>query len=539
MHPFYARFLTEKMRYWLGKCVKRWQNFWTVRKNYARGQGMTEKNRILLEKIPPWLALSPYAVALCALLLTVSVVFYSLHNSKRESDSTTQLMLEKGEALLWAVQGALQARRSGQWLGKDLQDLLEQIGSQNNIRYLGLMDNCEVKEQNLMIGSSPKNSSLKSSSPNGDATGLDAEVLQSLKPGPEAQYSVQSGNAESGPLFIVYKSLVLDYTMPGRKHRHGRRGMGMHGGENAPEPPANLALVVAYDLAPLEEAQATDRRHSVIMVCILIFLGLVGLLFLYFVRLYHLSRKRVEEANSLLLRQERLAALGTVAAGVAHEVRNPLSSISGAARIIQEAHPPHSEEHSLAKLIGQEVRRLDKVVGDLLDVSRQDRLHVRSFALRECLDKARTMLHPEMARQGIVFHAEAVPADLCLCADFDRLLQVLLNLFLNALQAMPQGGTLTCTARPARTPARTPARKDKTAHSLVLEVTDNGSGMTPEMQENVFSPYVTDKAQGTGLGLSIVHKIVQAHGGSISVRSTVGVGTSFSLTLPLQQEECL
>lgn len=487
---------------------------------------MTEKNRILLEKIPPWLALSPYAVALCALLLTVSVVVYALHNNKRESDSTTQLMREKGEALLWAVQGALQARRGGQWQGKDLQDLLEQIGSQNNIRYLGLMDNCEVKEQNLMIGSS-QSSSLQ----NGDTSSLDAAMLQGLQPGPEAQYIIQQGTAKGGPLFIVYKSLTLDYSMPGRKHRHGRRGMGMHGGTSVAEAPENLALVVAYDLAPLEEAQATDRRHSAIMVCILVFLGLVGLLFLYFVRLYHLSRKRVEEANSLLLRQERLAALGTVAAGVAHEVRNPLSSISGAARIIQEAHPPESEEHSLAKLIGQEVKRLDKVVGDLLDVSRQDTLHVRSFALHECLDKARTMLHPELTRQGVVFNAEAVPADLRLCADFDRLLQVLLNLFLNALQAMPQGGQLTCTARPVYT--------DKAAPKLELEVTDNGSGMNPEMQENIFSPYVTGKAQGTGLGLSIVHKIVQAHGGSISVRSTLGVGTTFSLTLPLQQEACL
>lgn len=492
---------------------------------------MASQKQLLLEKIPPWLAFSPYAVAVCALVLTACVVVYSLHNVKRESDVTTQLMLEKGEALLLAVQGVLQSRRNGQWLSKELQELLEDVGAQNTVRYLGLMDNCGVQEQSLIAGSSL----------NREIPPLDMKKLQELPPGSETRYYIQPKTADSGALFVVYKSVRLDYFERGRKHGHG--GRGMHGGGqsqgmgqgmrrsagNAAATSADQApeavLAVAYDLTPLEEAQATDRRHSAIMIFILVFLGLVGLLFLYFVRLHTLSRKRVEEANTLLLRQERLAALGTMAAGVAHEVRNPLSSISGAARIIQEAHPTDSEEHSLAQLIGQEVRRLDKVVGDLLDVARQDTLQVQPFALHTCVDKARTMLHAEMEQQKVQFSSTIIPSDLQIRADYDRLLQVWLNLFLNALQAMPQGGQLRFTAR------REGAAGDK-ASTVVMQVIDSGCGMPAEALEHIFSPYFTGKAQGTGLGLSIVHKIVQAHGGTISVRSTVGAGTEFCLVLP-------
>lgn len=499
---------------------------------------MASQKHILLEKIPPWLAFSPYVVAVCALVLTACVVVYSLHNVKRESDVTTQLMLEKGEALLLAVQGVLQSRRSGQWLSKELQELLEEVGAQNTVRYLGLMDNCGMQEQSLIAGSSL----------NREIPPLDMKKLQELQPSSETRYYIQQksvGNDDSGKsaaLFVVYKSVRLDYLDRGRRHGHSGRGMhsgGQRGSASgmgqgmrraagaAADQVPEAVLAVAYDLTPLEDAQATDRRHSAIMIIILVFLGLVGLLFLYFVRLHTRSRKRVEEANTLLLRQERLAALGTMAAGVAHEVRNPLSSISGAARIIQEAHPADSEEHTLAQLIGQEVRRLDKVVGDLLDVARQDTLQLQAFTLHSCVDKARTMLHAEMEQQKVQFTSAIIPPDLQICADYDRLLQVWLNLFLNALQAMPQGGQLRFTARRERAGAGTGG-----ASAVVIQVTDSGCGMPAEALEHIFSPYFTGKAQGTGLGLSIVHKIVQAHGGTISVHSTVGSGTDFCLVFP-------
>lgn len=502
---------------------------------------MASQKHVLLEKIPPWLALSPYAVAVCALALTACVVMYSLHNSKRESDVTTQLMLEKGEALLLAVQGVLQTRRSGQWLNKELQDLLEEVGAQNTVRYLGLVDTCGMQGQSLIAGSSL----------NREIPPLDMEKLQDVQPDSETRYYIQQKSADNtasgqgGALFVVYKSVRLDYLERGRKHGHGGRGMhsGRQGGSAsmtmgqglrksseaaiAGDQVPEAVLAVAYDLTPLEQAQATDRRHSAIMISILIFLGLVGLLFLYFVRLHTRSRKRVEEANSLLLRQERLAALGTMAAGVAHEVRNPLSSISGAARIIQEAHPTDSEEYNLAQLIGQEVRRLDKVVGDLLDVARQDTLQLRCFALHSCVDKARAMLQSEMEQQNVQFSSTVIPPDLQICADYDRLLQVWLNLFLNALQAMPQGGQLSFIARRESAPA---GRGGGSA--VVVQVKDSGCGMAAEALENIFSPYFTSKAQGTGLGLSIVHKIVQAHGGTISACSTLGAGTDFCLVFP-------
>lgn len=502
---------------------------------------MAQKNTLLLKKMPTWLALSPYGMGVCALVLTACVVMYSLHSGQKERDATVRLMQEKGEALLFAVQGSLQARRNGQWLGGELQDLLERVGAQKNILYLGILDDCNLRDQNPMMAAQSLNSFIAANdSAKGLAsteeltTFLNSDLVKKLNPTREPQYSIQK-TPSGASIFLVYKTVAIDYDSHGRKHRHGRgRGMGgmrgwgaMGANDGAAAGNGEQVLMVAYDMAPVEEAAAADQRHNAIMVAILVFLGLVGLLSLYFVRQYHISRSRVAEANALLLRQERLAALGTMAAGVAHEVRNPLSSISGAARIIQEAHPEGSEENVLAQLIGQEVTRLDKVVGDLLDVSRQDSVQIGKISLEACVLKARYMLEADMEAQQVHFSMDIVPQNLIVYLDQDRMSQVLLNLFLNALQAMPQGGQLKVAAR-----LQAGEERGGLGPMLVIHVADTGVGISPDKLDKIFSPYFTSKAQGTGLGLSIVHKIVEAHGGRISVQSRLGEGTDFCIQLP-------
>ncbi len=227
----------------------------------------------------------------------------------------------------------------------------------------------------------------------------------------------------------------------------------------------------------------------------------------------------IRRLQSELRRRDRLVALGNMAAGIAHEVRNPLSAIKGLARFFMEASPRESEESRMAGIMTQEVLRLDKVVGDLLDFARPDALNLSDVPLDEVVERARGMIGPDMEARGVRFEGDLPKPPLIVRLDRDRMTQVLLNLFLNAVQAMPDGGMLRVRGRAE-------------GSELLLEVADTGCGIAPERLADIFSPYFTTKASGTGLGLSIVHKIVEAHEGTIEAASTPGEGTVFLLRFP-------
>lgn len=223
----------------------------------------------------------------------------------------------------------------------------------------------------------------------------------------------------------------------------------------------------------------------------------------------------IRKLQTELRRRDRLVALGNMAAGIAHEVRNPLSAIKGLARFFQESNPDGSDEAKIARIMTQEVMRLDKVVGDLLDFARPDTLNQIRVPLDEILDRAHRMVQQDMDARNMHFVLDIpTPAPLA-WFDPDRMTQVLLNLFLNALQAMSDGGTLTVHAH-------------EDNRDLILRITDTGCGIPPEKVQDIFSPYFTTKASGTGLGLSIVHKIVEAHDGDIEVQTSPH-GTTFVL----------
>ena len=184
-----------------------------------------------------------------------------------------------------------------------------------------------------------------------------------------------------------------------------------------------------------------------------------------------------------------------------------------------EASPEGSDESRMADIMTREVLRLDKVVGDLLDFARPDVLNLTDVRLNELVERARDMVRSDMDARKIRFEAELPEPPLSVRLDRDRMTQVLLNLFLNAVQAMPDGGRLMVRARMEGT-------------ELALDVADTGCGIAPERLADIFSPYFTTKASGTGLGLSIVHKSVEAHDGTIEVASTPGEGTVFKLRFP-------
>lgn len=222
--------------------------------------------------------------------------------------------------------------------------------------------------------------------------------------------------------------------------------------------------------------------------------------------------------------QQRLAALGAMAAGLAHEIRNPLAGIKGAAQFLQSG-PADGPDSDMLSVIVDETDRLDKVVRQFLAYARPDQLRLSSDHVNALAAHVMALVRAQGDTDGIVLVEELAPDLPATRMDRDRLTQVLLNLVRNALQAMPTGGRLTL---------RTGKRNGSV---LEIAVIDTGTGIAADVKNRLFDPFFTTKRDGTGLGLAICERIVRAHGGSIEVVSQPGRGSTFAVRLPVTAPE--
>jgi two-component system sensor histidine kinase HydH len=217
----------------------------------------------------------------------------------------------------------------------------------------------------------------------------------------------------------------------------------------------------------------------------------------------------------------RLASLGRLAAGIAHEIRNPLSSIKGFATYFKERYKDNQDDRNTAEVMIKEVDRLNRVISQLLDFARPLALQKKRVPIQAMVQHSLKMIERQAASGGVAIRADLAASLGEIDVDFDKVTQVLLNLYLNALEAMDQGGTLSVSCS-----------EDAGNQGVKISVTDTGSGINKQNLEHIFDPYFTTKQTGTGLGLAIVHKIIEAHGGEVRVDSKVGRGTTVTLFLP-------
>lgn len=237
--------------------------------------------------------------------------------------------------------------------------------------------------------------------------------------------------------------------------------------------------------------------------------------------------KSLKEREAQLLRAERLAAVGRVSAQVAHEIRNPLSSIGLNVEMLtdqlastQFKTPEDAKEaRDLLASVTREVDRLTEITEDYLRLARLPAPVKRPEDLGRLVEEVLGFSHEELERAGLAVTLEIAPEPLPISADEGQLRQVFLNLVRNAREAMASGGKLLVRTRAA-------------GPMVEVEFTDTGSGMTGEVKEKLFEPFFTTKQGGTGLGLSLSRQIVEAHGGRIDVESEVGLGTTFRLGFP-------
>ncbi|RLB40913.1 MAG: histidine kinase [Deltaproteobacteria bacterium] len=568
--------------------------------------------------VPPWIILG--AVGVMAVLFT----FMTLDNIHREKENTTQLLLEKGAALIRAFEAGTRTGMMGMMMGprwgtRQLQRLLTETAKQPDVVYLAVTD-----DRGRIVAHSD------------DSLVGGRHAPGPGEPGPGSAPAWRRVTLQNGAqVFEVYRTFTP--LAPGFHDR----GHGMMRGRGWCEdrPQQKRWIFVGLDMETVEKARLEDLRHTVVMALILLLIGFAGIFSLFVAHAYRSARSslsrarafsdklvehmpvgllaldpegRVSLANraaeeilgrkatdlmgkglhetlpqpcpgvldrldrgeavveeemdcslggdrparlevvatrlrdedgralaTLLMvrdltqiqrlkeevaRSQRLAAIGSLAAGVAHEIRNPLSSIKGFATYFRDRHHDVPEERNMAEIMIQEVERLNRVIGQLLEFARPIRLERRPTDITALVRHTLKLMAPDARKKGVRIVEDPGPTSGRVAVDPDRLQQVLLNLYLNAIEAMEKGGVLTV--------SWTTRGEDE----VEIVVSDTGSGIPRENLSRIFDPYFTSKAAGTGLGLAIVQKVVESHGGRIEVQSRPGEGTRITLLLPSGHE---
>jgi len=231
----------------------------------------------------------------------------------------------------------------------------------------------------------------------------------------------------------------------------------------------------------------------------------------------------IKDLNEEVARHKRLAALGKLSAGIAHEIRNPLSSIRGLAQFVYNSFSKTDERKEDLNTIIQEVDRLNKLVVQVLDFAKLKKPSLTRFSLNDLIRKIAELFKLEIKDKQVKFSLELSPDISQIQADEDQVKQILMNVIINAIQAIPKKGEIKIKTEKA-------LLKGESAVKLIIK--DSGVGITEKDFNQIFDPFFSTKDQGSGLGLSIVYKLIEAHQGEIKVESKEGKGTKFIIFLP-------
>ena len=236
-----------------------------------------------------------------------------------------------------------------------------------------------------------------------------------------------------------------------------------------------------------------------------------------------LANRQLKEAEAAMRRSERLAALGQLSAGLAHELRNPLGTMKTSAEMLaKQVEPGNEVAREMADFISSEVDRTNSLVTRFLDFARPLALRLEKSDLADVIDHAVTGIEKHSPPLNVAVYKNYSPDIPPFLFDGQLMERVIYNLLLNAAQASPPGGSITVKTR-------------QIGDTVEIAVIDRGSGIDPKHMENIFNPFFTTKSSGVGLGLAIVSKIVDEHGGKVSVESESGAGSVFRIYLPFRE----
>jgi signal transduction histidine kinase len=245
----------------------------------------------------------------------------------------------------------------------------------------------------------------------------------------------------------------------------------------------------------------------------LVVIAILSMWFLYRNQKRHLNK--MQEMERQLHQAERLSAMGRLAAGVAHEIRNPLNAISMASQRLER-----DNIDRLTAVIRGEIRRLNRIIEDFISFAKTRKMEFSHHDIMDLLQELVLLTEEELESEGVMIKILRNDSPLMISMDFDKLKQAIFNILRNAMESISNGGSIELSAEP------------KGKNWISIKISDTGSGLTPEEIEKIFNPDYTTKDKGLGLGLTLAHEIIKGHGGDIQVRSQPGQGTTFEILLP-------
>ncbi|MBM4272477.1 MAG: PAS domain-containing protein [Deltaproteobacteria bacterium] len=569
-----------------------------------------------------WAGVSPWFIIGAVVIFVPIFTMITLENVNKQKEYTTQLLIEKGEALIRSFEAGARTGIGMKWSSFQLQKLLIETAEQPGIDHISVIDTngtVIADSDPSMIGETY-------------AADLDLVRISGLKT-PEWR---QVHNPDGDDTFEVYRQFapteifsqgLLLKPVPETPGRESKGAVARTTG---------LIIFVGMDMGPINALRKQDTQHTIMMSVIFVLIGISGIISLFLAQSYRAAKttlSRVKAFSDSLVenmpigliainnrdeiisfnqtaesvlghsfhdilgkkaddilprscstllqtlkvekkviereiecpvqdgrivhleviataleedtgdflgyvilfrditeilhmkkemeRSQRMASLGSLAAGLAHEIRNPLSSIKGFATFFRERSRNNPEEGETAAIMIQEVDRLNRVISQLLEFAKPMEMNRQWASPQEVIRHTVKMVEEDCRKKNIAVHTDISPKPENIYIDPDKITQVLLNLYLNAMGAMEQGGTLSV------------AFYQYNDRMIRIDVSDTGTGIDKEHLNRIFDPYFTTRLTGTGLGLAIVHRIVEAHEGEIRVESKQGRGTTVSVFLPV------
>ncbi|QMA54848.1 two-component system sensor histidine kinase ZraS [Escherichia fergusonii] len=441
------------------------------------------------DALAKWLsAILPVVIVGLVGLFAVTVI----RDYGRETAAARQTLLEKGSVLIRALESGSRVGMGMRMHHAQQQALLEEMAGQPGVCWFAVTD-----EQGTIV--------MHSNSGMVGKQLYSPQEMQQLHPGDEEAWR-RIDSADGEPVLEIYRQFQPMFAAGMHRMRYMQ--------QYAATP---QAIFIAFDASNIVSAEEREQRNTLIILFALATVMLASVLSFFWYRRYLRSRQLLQDE---MKRKEKLVALGHLAAGVAHEIRNPLSSIKGLAKYFAERAPAGGEAHQLAQVMAKEADRLNRVVSELLELVKPTHLALQAVDLNTLINHSLQLVSQDANSREIQLRFTANDALPEIQADPDRLTQVLLNLYLNAIQAIGQHGVISVTA-------------SESSAGVKISVTDSGKGIAADQLEAIFTPYFTTKAEGTGLGLAVVHNIVEQHGGTIQVVSQEGKGATFTLWLPV------
>ena len=232
------------------------------------------------------------------------------------------------------------------------------------------------------------------------------------------------------------------------------------------------------------------------------------------------------ERETTMLNATRLITMGNMISEISHDLRKPLTGIRGTLQILKQRWPEIAQNSEIIKMVDEEIQRMNELVKELVDFSNPNKYQMTRLDLREVVARAAELVNPEMRQKSIQFEADWENANWEIMVNKNQVMEVFLNLFMNAIDAMDNSGHL-------KVEGVTEKPEHKAEPYLAVRVIDDGRGIPKENLARIFDRYFTTKETGTGLGLAVVERIISAHNGTLYVNSAPGKGTCFTVYFPI------